>query len=170
MRVLGELVAAEKEYFARYHEYAPALASHAPKRDGLYWKTASQEPASPIGPLLAAAGVDAAPKAAAHGRAPFHGYYYRVLTAQGDHAPGGAKSYLAGGKLTGGFALAAYPAEYGSSGLMSFIVGDDGVVVQKDLGEQTAAVAKTLHAFDPDPSWQKAEDEAEGAPSPAPAQ
>jgi hypothetical protein len=168
IHVLGELVAAEKEVFALNHEYASTLASHEPKHDGLYWKTAKDAAPSPIGPLLAAAGVGAESKAPAHRPTPFHGYYYRVLTAQGDHASGGSKSYLDGGKMIGGFALLAYPAEYGSSGLMSFLVGDDGVVEQQDLGEQSASVAKAISGFDPDPSWQKAEGEAQAAASEAP--
>jgi len=94
---------------------------------------------------------------------PYHGYYYRILTAQGKSAPGGAKSYLVDGKMTGGFAFVAYPAQYRSSGVMSFLVGEDGAVYEKDLGRMTATIAQALQGYDPDSSWRKSEDAQERA-------
>ena len=96
-------------------------------------------------------------------RTPYHGYYYRVLTAQGKSAPGGATSYLVDGKMTGGFAFLAYPAQYRSSGVMSFLVGEDGAVYEKDLGKATVTLAEALQAYDPDPSWHPSEDTQEKA-------
>src|SRR4029077_9778661 len=90
---------------------------------------------------------------------PFRGYYYRILNRQGRHAPGGAKNYMVNGKMTGGFAFVAYPAQYRSSGVMTFIVNRDGVVYQKDLGPQTAIRAKSLTQYDPDTTWKKVESE-----------
>jgi hypothetical protein len=87
---------------------------------------------------------------------PYHGYAFRILTAQGKHAPGGAKSYVKNGRMTEGFALVAYPAKYADTGVMTFIVNQDGVVYEKDLGTNTAAAAAAIKAFDPDPTWQKA--------------
>ena len=163
IRICQELVAAEKEYHSvQGGHYADRLFSEAGQHDGLYWKTAAGQPQSPIGPLVAAA--------AAQGYVhqpgtptPYHGYYYRVLTAQGKSAPGGAKSYLVDGKMTGGFAFLAYPAQYRSSGVMSFLVGADGAVYEKDLGRQTATLSKAMQEYDPDSSWRKSEDAQEQA-------
>ncbi len=158
IRILGELVAAQKEYESTRHLYAQRIYSTEGRRNGLYWKTGPGESASPIGPLVASA-VGAGYEGPHTGtRTPYRGYYFHVLTGQGSRAPGGAKSYLVGGKMTGGFAFVAYPAEYRSSGVMTFIVSEDGIVYQKDLGARTAAVARALKAYDPDSSWRRSED------------
>jgi hypothetical protein len=134
IRVCEQLVASEKEYRSTHDHYAHRIFSPAGSHDGLYWKAAIGEEKSPIGPLVAEAvapGNEGQP--GSRTPVPFRGYYYHVLTGQGAHAPGGPRSYLVGGKMTG-FAFVAYPAEYRSSGVMTFVVGDDGVVYQKDLG------------------------------------
>jgi hypothetical protein len=163
IRICQELVAAEKEYHAvQGGHYADKLFSDAGSHDGLYWKTTAGQPQSPIGPLVAAAAAQGyVPNPSTP--TPYHGYYYRILTAQGKSAPGGAKSYLVEGKMTGGFAVLAYPAEYRSSGVMSFVVGEDGAVYEKDLGRMTATIAQALQAYDPDSSWRKSEDAQEQA-------
>jgi Protein of unknown function (DUF2950) len=164
--VCKELAAAEKEYRSAQHdEYAEKIVSDPGKPDGLYWKAEGGTPESPIGPLVAGA-TDAEGLAKTQGGAtptPYRGYFFHILTRQGKDAPGGAKSYIANGKMTEGFAFVAYPAEYRSSGVMTFIVGADGVVYQKDLGKKTEAVAKALKEYNPDSSWQKPEDEQEEA-------
>ena len=155
------VVAAQRDYHAKGHDgqpagqYAQRLASEPGKHDGLYWETQPGEPASPAGPLLAQASSGGYSLNAAGKLAPYHGYYYRLLTAQGPSAPGGAKSYLVDDKLTRGFALVAYPAEYRNSGVMTFIVDKDGVVYQKDMGEKTAELGKAIDSFNPDSTWTK---------------
>jgi hypothetical protein len=131
--------------------YAFKLISDEGMHNGLYWPTAGDEPPSPAGPFVAAAAEEG--YRAGETRTPYHGYYYRMLYAQGPNANGGAKEYFVDGVLTGGFALVAWPADYGSSGVQTFIVNQDGVVFQKDLGEDTANVVETIKAFDPDSSW-----------------
>jgi len=126
-------------------EYAQRFVSDAGTQDGLYWDTQPGQPESPLGPLFA----DKVPTDA------YHGYHYRILTAQGEHAPGGAADYLSAGKLTGGFALVAWPAAYGDSGVMSFLMGPSGTLYQADLGADGAQVASTLTAFDPDERWSQ---------------
>ena len=160
IRVCQELVAAQNEYFAKEHnEYAQKLASDEGKQDGLYWASADKQSESPIGPLVANAGVtNGAPKNLHTPPAPFHGYYFRIVTRQGKNAPGGTADYIVGGKMTGGFAFVAYPAEYRNSGVMTFIVGKDGVVYEKDLGKKTDAAAKSIKAYDPDSSWKKSQE------------
>ena len=152
IRVCEQLAAAEKEYFAMQNVYAAKIASDADQKNGLYW---SGEPKSPIGPKIAAADTTSKNPSAA----PFRGYYFRVLADQGKDAPGGAKSFVIDGKMTGGFAIVAYPAEYRSSGVMTFTVGSDGVVHEKDLGKKTEAEAKAMKSFNPDSSWHRAESE-----------
>jgi hypothetical protein len=149
IRVCEELVAAQKEYYAMRHKYAAIVFSDEGQHDGLYWKDVAGEPQSPIGPLVAWAVVEGTPT-------PYRGYYYHILARQGKDAPGGAKSYVVSGNMTRGFAFVAYPAEYRSSGVMTFIVSEDGVVFQKDLGKQTAVLAKAMKEYDPSSSWQKA--------------
>jgi len=157
IRVCQELAAAQNEYFAKENnEYAQKLASDAGKQDGLYWASTDKQSESPIGPLVANAGVpNGAPKNLHTPPAPFHGYYFRIVTRQGKSAPGGAADYIVGGKMTGGFAFVAYPAEYRNSGVMTFIIGKDGVVYEKDLGKKTDAVAKSMKSYDPNPTWKK---------------
>jgi Protein of unknown function (DUF2950) len=135
--------------------YAQRIVSRPGKKDGLYWPTAAGETPSPLGDLAA--------KASAEGYKPgekpipYHGYYYRILTRQGAAASGGAYNYLVKGKMKGGFALIAVPAEYGNSGIMTFVVNHDGTVFQKDLGPKTATVAAKIDAFAPDQTWTKAD-------------
>ena len=133
--------------------YAQRIISSPGKKDGLYWPAAANEPQSPLGETFANATIRGYRPGAE--RAPYHGYYYKILTAQGPNAPGGAMNYLMKGNLIGGFGLVAYPAEYGNSGVMSFMVNHAGVVFQKDLGPNTARVASRMTAFDPDPSWRR---------------
>ena len=155
IRVCGQLVASEQEYRSTHGHYARRIFSPSGTHDGLYWKTSAGAARSPIGPLVAAAvapGNEGQP--GSRTPVPFRGYYYHILTSQGPHGPGGARSYLAGKTMTG-FAFVAYPAEYRSSGVMTFIVGEDGVVYQKDLGEQTDAIARSMTTYDPDSSWSR---------------
>jgi hypothetical protein len=135
-------------------EYAEHFRSAAGKRDGLYWPVSAGEPESPMGPLAAAAAKEGyVAKGDPSERSPFHGYYFKVLTAQGPHAPGGQKSYVADGRMTGGFALVAWPVEHGSSGVMTFIVNQQDVVFQKNFGKATATIAESMTRYDPDDSW-----------------
>ena len=162
IQVCKELVKAETEYDAQPHDgaakgqYALKMLSSPGKQDGLYWQAAAGHSESPLGPMLASAEAVGYPQGASPRRSPFYGYYFRILKAQGANAPGGAKSYVSNGKMTGGFAFVAYPAEYRSSGVMTFIVGSDGVVYQKDLGPRTAQVAKAMKTYNPDRSWTQA--------------
>lgn len=135
-------------------EYAARLVSTAGKRDGLYWPAAAGEAPSPAGPRLAAANLQ--PGAAKGARKPFHGYYFRILTQQGKNAPGGARNYVVNGKLIGGAALLAWPASYLASGVKTFQCALDGVIHEKDLGPDTAALAAQIKAFDPGTGWSHA--------------
>jgi hypothetical protein len=160
METLDVLAEAQKEYVSEprdgVRQYAQKILSDEGVRNGLYWKTAPGEPLSPIGPLIAEAAEQG--YARKEGRAvPFHGYVYRVLHRQGGHAPCGSKDYIVDGKMTRGFAFLAYPAEYRNSGVMTFIVGMDGQIYQKDLGEGTAELAASIEEFDPDSSWTAVE-------------
>lgn len=155
-----EYVSAQREYARRraadggVAEYAQRLRSTPGKRDGLYWEAPEGEDESPIGPFFADASAGgyhlersrSAPE-------PFHGYIYKALTAAGPNAPGGARSYIKEGKMTGGFALLAYPVRYGDSGVMTFQVNEQGIVFQKDLGPRTAEIAAKITAYDPNESW-----------------
>lgn len=147
-------VEAQIEYQRRFHEFAQSLRSTPGKRDGLYWDSPGRDE-SPLGPLVALAATEGYHvREADESPAPYHGYFFRILTAQGKAAPGGARNYVRNGKMTDGFALLAWPAEYGSSGIMTFIVGEQGVVFQKDLGATTSEAAKAITAYDPDGSWE----------------
>jgi len=136
-------------------EYAGRILSSPGKKDGLFWKTAEGEEESPLGPLVAIASAEGAGRRALGD--PYHGYFYRLITAQGADAPGGAYDYDVNGNLVGGFALIAWPAEYGSSGVMTFITNHDGVVYQKDLGDDTEAEVAKIKVFNPDRTWMKVE-------------
>jgi hypothetical protein len=140
-------------------EYAQKFWSAPGKKDGLHWETKEGEPQSPFG-AVAAEAVQAGykPKKPGDKPAPYHGYYYKILKAQGKSAPGGAYDYVINGKMIGGFALVAYPAEYGASGVMTFIVNYDGVVYQKDLGKETWKIASAMTKYDPDLTWKKVEE------------
>lgn len=133
--------------------YAQRIVSSPDKKDGLYWPAAPGEEASPLGELVARATTEG--YAATGAQTPFHGYYYRILKRQGPMAAGGAVDYVVRGKMIGGFALVAYPAEYGNSGVMTFVVSYAGTVFQKDLGERTARIAARMTSFDPDQTWKK---------------
>ena len=143
----GELVQGEKAYFANNKQYAQKLLSETGKKDGLYWTGATDS----INPYLAHAWGDAP----SDQRVPFNGYYFRVLTQQGAGAEGGAKNYVADGKMSGGFAFLAYPGEYRSSGVMTFIVSDAGVLYEKDLGADTVKMAQGMNSFDPNDTWKR---------------
>jgi hypothetical protein len=166
IRVCQELVAAQKDYASQnHHEYAQRFFSDTGQHNGLYWTAADGVPQSPIGPLIASAVAEGYESIPQGGPTPFHGYYFHILIAQGHHAPGGSKNYIVRGKMTGGFAFVAYPAEYRSSGIMTFIVGSNGVVYEKDLGKNTEAIVKAMKKFDPDSSWHKSEDAQEQSAS-----
>jgi hypothetical protein len=135
--------------------YAQRIVSNPGKKDGLYWPSDNND--SPLGQLAADASAEGY-KAGSEPQ-PYHGYYYRILTQQGASAPGGAMSYIVKGKMIGGFALVAYPADYGNSGVMTFMVNHAGTVYQKDLGEDTAARVKSMTSFDPDKTWTKVEEQ-----------
>jgi hypothetical protein len=158
IKVCLAYVDAQREYATKdrdgdkVREYAQQFNSTPGKKNGLYWQAKEGEEQSPMGPLMA--------KAAKEGYAgivhtPYHGYYYRILKVQGTHAPGGAYSYVINRKMMGGFALVAYPAEFGNSGIMTFIVNQDGVVYQKDLGKETEKIATAMTKYDPDETWQR---------------
>lgn len=140
--------------------YALHFKSTTGKKDGLYWPVAdTTEPASPFGPLVAEATAEGYGHSEGSGRKPFHGYYFRILTGQGEAAPGGKMNYLSDGQLTGGFALVAYPENWDQSGIMTFIVGQDGQVYQQNLGEKTTRLAKKIKAYNPDSNWALVPDE-----------
>jgi len=162
IRVCQELVAAQKEYYAEQHEYAQQIFSDEGQKNGLYWKAGDGQQQSPIGPLVAMAVTEGYRQNGGPSR-PYRGYLYHTLTSQGKPASGGAKSYLVNGKMSEGFAFVAYPAEYRSSGVMTFIVGSDGVVYQKDLGKKTLVKGITMKKYDPDSTWEKAEEVKETA-------
>jgi hypothetical protein len=161
IRVCHALYAAQKTYAATAHDgnpagaYAQRFSSEPGTQSGLYWETKEDEAESPAGSLVAEATSEGYGAAKQSGkRTPFHGYYYRMLKAQGANAVGGAKDYIKDGRMTGGFAFVAYPAEYEASGVMTFLVGPRGAVYQKDLGQTTDEIAKDLTAFDPDSTWK----------------
>jgi hypothetical protein len=162
IEILQGLVAAQRDYASTLHDgsksthYAAKFISDPNKQNGLYWKTSDNDPPSPIGPLLVSATNEGYTRKEGQ-QTPFHGYYYRILTKQGSAAKGGAQDYMSAGELVRGFAFVAYPAEYRNSGVMTFIVNKDGVVYQKDLGEDTVQIAAGISAFNPDKSWDPVE-------------
>jgi Protein of unknown function (DUF2950) len=158
IRICQELVAAEKEYYAMQHnEYAKQVYSDEGQHNGLYWKASDGEPQSPIGPLVASAVAEGYTRDKAERPTPYRGYLFHILTRQGKDAPDGRKSYIVNGKIIEGFAFVAYPALYRSSGVMTFIVNQDGIVYQKDLGKKTEALGKAMQEYNPDSSWRKVE-------------
>jgi hypothetical protein len=159
--VLRNLVDAEHEYAASRYRFAEKILSTPGQQNGLYWKAAEGQPESPIGPLVADATVEGYRHGDNSTPLPFHGYYYKVLTRQGRNAPGGAINYIADGQMTNGFAFLAYPAEYRSSGVMTFMVNQDGIIVQKDLGPETVKRASVLTEFNPDGTWDQVLEDAE---------
>ncbi|MGB3551813.1 MAG: DUF2950 domain-containing protein [Candidatus Binatus sp.] len=164
IKVLEDLADAQAEYASEARDgdgtgqFAQKLLSDTGKRNGLYWETSEGQPESPIGPLVASATAQGYKKDSGGNPIPFHGYYYEVLTRQGRNAPGGAKNYLVNGKMTAGFAFLAYPAEYRASGVMTFMINQDGIIVQKDLGSDTAKLASAIAEFNPDKTWQEVDE------------
>jgi hypothetical protein len=158
---LEELVEAQQEYAegqrdsAGATQYAQKIFSDPDKKNGLYWPTSDGGAASPIGALIAQATAEGYQRDPSGKPVPFHGYYYKVLTSQGTDAPGGAINYIADGKMTGGFAFLAYPAEYRASGVNTFMVNASGVIVEKDLGPDTEKIAASINSFSPDSSWDE---------------
>lgn len=163
MQVCLAIVDAEREYAARHIDsdgvpvYASRFISSPGKRDGLYWLTQVNEAPSPLGALLATAADEGYDHPGVLRREPYHGYYYRILTSQGEDAPDGARNYLVKDKMIGGFAVIAYPARYGASGVMSFLVNHDGVIYEKDLGQNTKTVAAAITTFNLGAGWKKPE-------------
>jgi Protein of unknown function (DUF2950) len=157
-------VDAQREYALKdrvgdgIQQYAQRFRSEEGKRNGLYWEAKQGEEQSPLGPLAAKAVEEGYSGKKSGGKPiPFHGYYYKILKAQGKNAPGGAYDYMVKGKMIGGFAMVAYPAEYGNSGVMTFIVNQADVVYQKNLGKNTEKIASAMKKYDPDKSWEKAQ-------------
>lgn len=157
-------VAAQREYATKNlgpggsAEYAQHFMSKTGKRDGLYWPVKTGEEESPLGLLIARARAAGYRPGTPHPKPrPYYGYYFHILTQQGPNAPGGAKDYVVDGRMTGGFALIAYPATYGDSGVMTFMVNQDGIVYQKNLGPHTPSIAAAITQYDPDGSWQVSE-------------
>ena len=158
INVCRALYRAQRDYAATGHDgnppgiYAQRFRSEAGTQNGLYWPVAEGESESPAGPLVADAEAAGYEQGKRH---PFHGYYFRILKAQGPNARGGAKDYVVDGNMTAGFAILAYPVEYGASGIMTFMVSRHGTVFQKDLGGGTVETARAMTAFDPDSSWTR---------------
>jgi hypothetical protein len=162
--ILEAYVAAQREYAAKdrdgdgVYAYAQKFRSTPGKKDGLYWEAREGEEQSPLGPFAAEAAREGYKGKAGSGKpVPYHGYYFRILTAQGRNAPGGTYDYVVKGNMILGFGLVAYPAKYGSSGIMTFIVNQEGIVYQKDLGKGTAKAAGAIKRYNPDPTWRKVE-------------
>ena len=163
VKVLQSYVDAQREYAeidrdGKGPQYAQRILSREGKQDGLYWPTAEGEPESPFGPLIVQALAEGYRKKSDKPE-PYHGYLFRVLTSQGKDAAGGERNYIAGGRMIGGFGLIATPAEYGNSGVMTFVVDQGGIVFEKDLGADTARVAKQIGSFNPDASWKRVDDQ-----------
>lgn len=158
--VCRAVVGAQAEYFSEKHggvkQYAQKFISDTGQQNGLYWPEIPGQPKSPVGPLAAQATAEGYKVDPARHQ-PFHGYYFAMLTKQGQDAPGGAKDYIVNEKMTGGFAMVAYPAKYGDSGVMTFIVDKDGVVLEKDLGKTTEQAPSAITEFNPDKSWSVVE-------------
>jgi hypothetical protein len=162
IQALLAVVDAQREYAIKDRnrdgllEYAQKFVSDPDKKNGLYWEAKQGEPQSPLGPIMTRARSEGYQGKPSTTPPPYHGYHYRILTAQGKDAPGGAYSYIVKGKMIGGFAVVAYPAEYGNSGVMTFIVNHDGKVFQKNLGSNTAAIAKSMKEYNPEKTWTEA--------------
>jgi hypothetical protein len=156
-------VAAQRQYAStdagQGGAYALKFKSTPGKKDGLYWAAAENAPASPFGPLVAEAHTDGYVNNAGAGPHPFHGYYFRILTRQGPAAPGGKKNYMSNGNLTEGFALVAYPEHWDQSGIMTFIVNQDGKVFERNLGEKTSRIGGAMKEYNPDSQWMPVQDE-----------
>jgi hypothetical protein len=161
LAVIGVLAAmgdAQAEYLSQRHDgvkqYAQKIVSDEGKQNGLYWKSPEGQPKSPLGPLAAYAAATEGFTPEAGKQQPFHGYFYSILTKQGADAKGGAKDYIVNGKMTGGFAFLAYPEKYGETGIATFLINQNGVEYEKDLGKGTADAAKAITEFNPDKTWK----------------
>lgn len=160
IRVCRTYVQAQREYAADnsrsngLHEFATKIVSSEGRQDGLYWPAKAGERESPFGPLIARAAAKGYHVAGGDTRLPFHGYYFKILTRQGANAPGGSSDYIDHGHMLKGFALVAYPAKYGSSGIMTFVVNQYGIIYEKDLGPNTDEIARQMTAYDPDHTWK----------------
>ena len=155
-------VDAQREYVGKDRDgsgvlqYAQRFRSNKGKKDGLYWEASPGEEESPLGPLVARATEEGyTPRKPGEKRVPYHGYYFNILKSQGSNAPGGEMDYVINGKMTAGFGLLAYPAQYGVSGIMTFVVNQQGIIYEKDLGPKTDEAAKAIAKYDPDKTWQK---------------
>lgn len=163
IELLRDYADAQREYAAKDRDgdgvtqFARKFRSTPGRKDGLYWETKEGEEESPFGPLAARAAQEGYLKGKSASPAPFHGYYFKILKAQGAHAEGGAFDYVVNDRMILGFALVAYPARYGVSGIMTFIVNQNGVIHQRDLGSKTITIAARMKLYDPDPGWKKAE-------------
>ena len=163
IRACSTYVAAQHRYAADGHDgkparlYAQSFRSDPGKENGLFWPEVKGKRLSPLGDLVAQAASEGRAIPEGQERTPFQGYYFKILTAQGAAAPGGAKSYITNGEMSGGFALVAWPAQYDLTGIMTFIVNQDGIVYEKDLGTDTAATAAKLTEYNPDDSWKRVE-------------
>lgn len=161
IQTLLAVVDAQREYAAAdldgngFNDYAQRFISREGRRDGLFWPTAENDPPSPLGPLIGNATREGYVKKSDNKSQAFHGYRYRILKGQGKHASGGEYDYLVKGRLLGGFAVVAYPARYGVSGVMTFMVNHDGNVFEKNLGQSTESIATKMVRFNPDSSWKK---------------
>ena len=159
IRVLHDYVAAQRAYAATGHDgkpagrYARRFGSDPGRQNGLYWPARRGEPRSPLGVLVAEASEQGYRRRGGEGPSPFHGYYFRILEGQGKAAKGGAAEYVVNGEMTGGFALVAWPVHYDASGVMTFIVNQDGVAYEKDLGPGTQTAVETIKRYDPDATW-----------------
>jgi hypothetical protein len=161
IRICRTYVAAQKEYASRGHDgkpsgiYAQKFRSGQGRQDGLYWPVTRGQPHSPLGDLVAEAAQEGRPLDGDRQEpSPFYGYYFKILTGQGSHAAGGAKDYVANGEMSGGFALVAWPAQYDATGVMTFVVNQDGIVHESDLGSATGSRAQGMTRYDPDSSWR----------------
>ena len=159
IRVCRAYVAAQRRYAGSGHDgkraglYARTFRSDPGRQNGLYWAASRGEPRSPLGDVLSEAAVERAAAAPARSASPFYGYNFRILTAQGKAAPGGAMDYIVGGEMSRGFALIAWPAQYDVTGIMTFVVSSDGIVYERDLGRDTVALARRITRYDPGESW-----------------
>ena len=163
IQICRTYVTAQQLYAQHGHDgqpakiYARAFRSDEGRQNGLYWASVKGQHRSPLGDLVAQAAEEGIALDKRTQPAPFHGYYFKILTAQGSSAPGGAKDYVVSNQMTGGFALVAWPAQYDTTGVMTFVVNQDGIIQQKDLGPDTEAQIKAMTAYNPDSSWEKAE-------------
>jgi hypothetical protein len=164
MRISQTYVTAQRLYARRAHDgkpaglYARRFTATPGTQDGLYWPVERGKPHSPLGPLVAEAAAEGRQLGSGGSPAPFHGYHFRILEAQGPAAQGGAREYVVNGEMSGGFALVAWPAQYDATGIMTFVVNGDGVVFEKDLGPDTATAVARITRFDPDTSWHAVTD------------